>query len=409
VEAFPLSAEVILKARSVTFVTYRVSGRCSARTVTTQCDVQSSRWPPVMVSWLSVRSDAVLNICLGSRNRLYATKVPLPVPDGSSLPPPRLPYKTFAERPNEFVRNTLNRKANVPLESFRQIASLYAEQKDLQSSYNTKAHLQSTVGDQIRSITDRDQKQAAIEQAKSLKSELQSIDMKLVEIKNELQKLALPIPNNTHPSVPLGPESAAATLSTHGPPLIPPDTTRDHVLIGRALDLLDLEAGAVTTGSSWYYLRNEGALLELALTNYALSIALKHGFKFVTTPDVVRSDIAQRCGFQPRDQDASQIYHLEQTNPQLVLAGTAEIPLAGMFANKIYAEAELPLRVVGLGRAFRAEAGARGADTRGLYRVHQFTKLELFAVTPEDRSEEMMEELRQVQAEIFGGLNIPFR
>ncbi|TFY80311.1 hypothetical protein EWM64_g3706 [Hericium alpestre] len=190
---------------------------------------------------------------------------------------------------------------------------------------------------------------------------------------------------------------------------------RDHVSVGRALDLIDLEAGALVTGSSWYYLRNEAALLEMALVNYALSIAISHGFTPVTTPDVVRSDIATRCGFQPRDQadpPVAQMYHIAGTGgsqPELVLTGTAEIPLAGLFANKIIPAQSLPSKVVGLGRAFRAEAGARGADTRGLYRVHQFTKLELFAVCEPGQSEELMEGMKQLQIKIFEGLGFPFR
>jgi seryl-tRNA synthetase len=201
---------------------------------------------------------------------------------------------------------------------------------------------------------------------------------------------------------------------------MPHTPLRDHVSICRDLGLLDLEAGATVTGNSWYYLLHEAALLEMALTNYGLSIALKHGFTPVTTPDVVRSDIARRCGFQPRDNadpPVSQMYHLStndsssssSSHPELVLSGTAEIPLAGMFANKILPLKDLPLKVVGLGRAFRAEAGARGTEARGLYRVHQFTKLELFAVSQAGQSEEVMEEMRRVQVEIFSGLGFPFR
>lgn len=280
------------------------------------------------------------------------------------------------------------------------------------------------MGDRIRqSAKDPSARQGFVEEAKALKGEIAELEGKLVEVEDNLFALALAVPNDTHPGVPIGPESVAVNLSNHGPEPIPASTERDHVRVGRALNLLDLEAGAMVSGSSWYYLLNEGALLELALTNYALSIAIKHGFKPVTTPDVVRSDIAYRCGFQPRDpQTVSQMYHVTNSPPfgdtsnqdhthppDLVLTGTAEIPLGGMFANKIIPAQELPIKVVGLGRAFRAEAGARGADTRGLYRVHQFSKLELFIVCGEEHSEAMMEDLRRVQTEIFEGLGVPFR
>lgn len=305
------------------------------------------------------------------------------------------------------------------------IGKLYEEQKTLSSVLNTRRHEQSQVGDRIKKVAkDASAKQVALSEAKALKAEISGLEAKLAEVDDELFRLALAVPNDTHPDVPIGPESTAVTISEHGPAPMPASPARDHVSIGRQLGLLDLEAAATVTGSSWYYLLNEGALLELALVNYAMSVAIRRGFTPVTVPDVVRSDIAYRCGFQPRDPDSdtpvSQMYHVSnvlpnasgneaQHHPELVLAGTAEIPLAGMFADKVFLPSELPIKVVGLGRAFRAEAGARGADTRGLYRVHQFTKLELFAVTPDSQSEAMMDELRSLQTEIFEGLGLTFR
>lgn len=306
------------------------------------------------------------------------------------------------------------------------MARLYEEQTALSKDINAKRHARSTIGDRIRaSASQPDVKKSLLEEAKNLKAELTTLEGQLEDVQNRLLSLALAIPNDTHPDVPIGPESEAKVLAKHGPPPIPASPSRDHVAIGRALDLFDLEAGALVTGNSWYYLKNEGALLELALVNYAMSIAIKHGFTPVTTPDVVRSDIAARCGFQPRDLNSdpplNQMYHIAPTvapsggqakaYAELVLAGTAEIPLAGLFANasKIMSAGELPKKVVGLGHAFRAEAGARGADTRGLYRVHQFTKLELFVVCDQESSDEMMAQMRQLQEEIFGGLGLTFR
>ncbi|KAG6335917.1 hypothetical protein ID866_3171 [Astraeus odoratus] len=276
-----------------------------------------------------------------------------------------------------------------------------------------KRHQRSALGDRIRAVKDPAERQALLREAKTLKGEISRLEEKLVTTEEDLLNLALHLPNDTHPDVPIGPEDAGVVLSTHGPSPIPPSPQRDHTEVGRTLGLFDFESAAVATGSSWYYLLGEAALLENALTNYAISIAFKHGFKFVMTPDIVREDIALRCGFQPRDQQsdnpASQTYFIANSHPQLVLSGTAEIPLGGMLANKIFAENVLPARVVGLGRAFRAEAGSRGTDTRGLYRVHQFTKVELFAVCEQDASEGLMEEFRRVQTEIFVGLQIPFR
>jgi seryl-tRNA synthetase len=299
------------------------------------------------------------------------------------------------------------------------VARLYTELREVSATLNAKRNARSAVGERIRRSVDPTEKETSLEEAKELKKEVIDLEAKLAHLDDQLLTLALAIPNDTHSSSPLGPESAAVVLSTHGPSPIPASPSRDHVSICSALGLIDLEAGATVTGSAWYYLLNEGALLETALTNFALSVAIKHGFSFVTTPDVVRSDIAQRCGFQPRDHDSdppvTQMYHINNQatpssrHPELVLCGTAEIPLAGLFANKVLPPKSLPLRTVGLGKSFRAEAGARGADTRGLYRVHQFTKLELFVVTEEEQSEDAMEQMRQVQVEICDALGFPFR
>ena len=337
----------------------------------------------------------------------------------TSLPKPRLDYREISENVVYKSHNAFNRKAPLPVGAIQSIERLYNRRKEVSHLLNTRRHAQAVAGERIRQAgKDQEAKNAALQEAKELKSETSQLERDLALVDDQLFSLALAVPNDTHPLTPLGPESAATILSTHGPKPIPASPLRDHVSVCRDLGLLDLEAGATVTGSSWYYLLHEAALLEMALTNYGLSIALQHGFTPVTTPDVVRSDVAQRCGFQPRDNNAdppvSQMYHLSgesssHSHPELVLSGTAEIPLAGMFANRILPLEAIPRKVVGLGRAFRAEAGARGAETRGLYRVHQFTKLELFAVSQASQSEGLMDEMRRVQIGIFTGLGFPFR
>jgi len=360
-------------------------------------------------------------------------------PTSTALPKPRLDYHAISENAVYKSHNAFNRKAPLPVGAIQSIERLYNRHKELSNLLNGKRHAQSLISERIRRQMstsnngggdgEEEARLASLQAAKQLKADISQLEQDLAQIDDQLFTLASAVPNDTHPLAPLGTSSAAVVLSTHGPPNpLPHSPHRDHLSISRQLGLLDLEAGATVTGSSWYYLLREAALLEMALTNYGLSIALNHGFTPVTTPDVVRSDIARRCGFHPRDtnnSDAntpapSQMYHLAadhhhhadadaSSHPELVLSGTAEIPLAGMFANKILPLEDLPLKVVGLGRAFRAEAGARGADTRGLYRVHQFTKLELFVVTQASQSEEVMEEMRRVQTEIFSGLGFPFR
>ncbi|KAJ7109991.1 hypothetical protein C8R44DRAFT_884004 [Mycena epipterygia] len=311
--------------------------------------------------------------------------------------------------------NALNRKAPLPLDAIQSVARAYTEFKTVSGALNSQRNARSSVGERIRRSSEENNleaKDAAMAEALEIKTEISRLEAALASVEENLLSLALAIPNDTHPSTPLGPESAAVELSIHGPDPIPATPKRDHVTIARKFGLVDFESGATVTGTSWYYLLKEAVFLEMALTNYALSIAVKHGFTPVTTPDVVRSEIASRCGFQPRDNSdppVSQVYHVSSKSNQLILSATSEIPLGGMFANKIFPDTTLPLKVVGLGRAFRAEAGARGTDTRGLYRVHQFTKVELFAVTKQEESEKMMEEMKLVQMAILNGLGLPFR
>ncbi|KAF8516705.1 seryl-tRNA synthetase [Hysterangium stoloniferum] len=342
-----------------------------------------------------------------------STKAPLKETHASSstLPPPRLDYKSISDNIASKTLNAINRRAALPSEAINATVRLYKEFKEMSSELDGKLALQNVASHAVQTATEEQTKLEAIRKAKSLKAEISQLRSRVAAAKTELLHTALPIPNDTHPDSPVGPEAAAKVLSTHGPKLLPTSPLRDHVRITHALQWLDLEAGSTVTGSSWYFLLNEGALLEMALINYALSVAIKHGYRPVITPDVVKADIAERCGFQPRDPEnnVEQMYHLLTSGPKLVLSGTAEIALGGCFSNKIFEESQLPQRVVGIGKAFRAEAGARGADTRGLYRVHQFSKIELFAVTPQSHSDEALESMRRVQMDILNGLNLPFR
>lgn len=292
----------------------------------------------------------------------------------------------------------------------------YAKHSALLVTVNTARREQHEIGEKVRLATTPEERNAALIKAKELKHFLAIQEPLTSAEERKLLELGLRIPNITHPDAPIGPEANATVLSLHGPERLKPNAARDHYKVGKELGLVEFDAAAVTTGSSWYFLRGAAALLEQALVNYALSVAIKHGYIPTSAPDVIRSDIATRCGFSPRDEPdyftskvVHHLYHLHGTSNELVLAGTAEIPIAGMYAQKTFVEGELPARTVAVGHAFRAEAGARGAETRGLYRVHQFTKVELFAVTEESKSAEMMEEIRRIQVEIFEGLGFPFR
>jgi seryl-tRNA synthetase len=180
----------------------------------------------------------------------------------------------------------------------------------------------------------------------------------------------------------------------------------DHVELGDKHDMIDFEAGARIAGHGFYFLKNDGVLLELALQQYAVNHLVKNGFTPVITPDLAYTEILHGTGYIPRGPE-TQIYSIENSNLNLV--ATAEIPLGGMMAGQTVDSESLPMKVCGISHCFRTEAGAAGRATRGLYRVHQFTKIEMFAFTLPEQSSDMLEQFCQIECEIFDNLGIPYR
>lgn len=247
-----------------------------------------------------------------------------------------------------------------------------------------------------------------LSQAQKAKKDLVEWERELADVEKRMQDLAWLVPNLSSVHTP---ETEPTLLEQHGTR----DTSRatSHVDIGAALDILDFSSASTTSGWGWYFLKNAGAMLEQALVHFALAKLRARGWIVVTPPSIVYEHIAAGCGFQPRDAGGEeQIYRLEskhdpadaEAKPVRVLAGTAEIPLAGMHAGQKLRERDLPLKVVGASRCYRAEAGARGADTKGLYRVHEFTKVEMFGWTaPDERGDDnfSVQPTRSASAELF--------
>ncbi len=180
----------------------------------------------------------------------------------------------------------------------------------------------------------------------------------------------------------------------------------DHVELGEKLDLIDFEGGARIAGHGFYFLRNQAVLLELALQQFATQFLVSEGFVPVVTPDLAYTEILQGTGYIPRGPE-TQIYSIENTNLNLV--ATAEITLGGLMAGKVLDAEELPLKMCGISHCFRTEAGAAGRASRGLYRVHQFTKVEMFAFTLPEQSETMLDHLCDLECRLFDELKIPYR
>ncbi|CAG1002958.1 seryl-tRNA synthetase [Myxococcaceae bacterium] len=243
-------------------------------------------------------------------------------------------------------------------------------------------------------------------EGRRLKDEAARLEAEVVEAEKELRTLACTVPNLVHPDAPTGGEADFRVLRHSGTPAHFDFRPLDHLSLAERLSLVDFEGGAKVAGQKFYFLKNEAVLLELALQRFALDVLIDAGFTPFVTPDVARPEILDGIGFDPRGPE-TQIYSI--ANEDLCLIGTAEITLGGLYADAILDEDALPLRLAGLSHCFRTEAGAAGRESRGLYRVHQFSKVEMFAITRPEDSEAMHEELVAIEERIFQALEIPYR
>jgi len=251
------------------------------------------------------------------------------------------------------------------------------------------------------------QRERLIQEGKHLKEEIASAESALEVAEKELAAEASRIPNMVHPDAPVGREDKDNTeLRRVGAPASFAFTPKDHVELGQSLDLIDFDTATKVSGTKFYYLKNEAVFLELALVRYAMDILRARGFTPIITPDIAREEIVEGIGFNPRGTE-SNIYTIEGTGTCLV--GTAEITLGGYLAGEVIEAERLPVRLAGLSHCFRQEAGAAGQYSKGLYRVHQFTKVEMFVYCRPEESEAMHAELLAIEEEIFAGLSIPYR
>jgi seryl-tRNA synthetase len=236
---------------------------------------------------------------------------------------------------------------------------------------------------------------------------LKKYQEELDSIEGELMRETLKLPNKTHPLTPIGDESKSEILFTKGKPPTFSFSPKSHLEIGESLDLFDFDNGAKLTGAKFMFMKNQAALLELALINFGMSKAIKKGFTPILTPDVTQTDVLEGWGFQPRD-ESGQTYRIMDQNMDLSLIGTSEAPIAGMLANEMLYENQLPLKYVAFSHCFRKEAG-RGALAKGIYRLHQFSKVELFVFWEPHQSDQMFEEIVELQTELLDDLGLAYR
>jgi seryl-tRNA synthetase len=243
-------------------------------------------------------------------------------------------------------------------------------------------------------------------EGRALKESVARVEAALAGARTAFEQALAALPNFVHPEVPEGGEDDFREIRRVGTPPQFDFEPLDHLGIAKQLDLIDFEGGAKVAGQKWYYLKNEAVLLELALQRYALDLLLEEGFTPFLTPDVARPEILDGIGFNPRGEE-TQVYSIANAN--LCLVGTSEITLGGLYADRILDEEELPLKLAGISHCFRTEAGAAGRESKGLYRVHQFTKVEMFAITRPEDSETIHETLLALEEKILQGLEIPYR
>jgi seryl-tRNA synthetase len=315
-----------------------------------------------------------------------------------------LDYKFIAENLHAVTANIADRFMKADAEA---VARLYNKRTELTTNLQSFQQKRNANADAMKGKLAQEERNVLIEEGKKLKEEIASAENELSAVEKELLTEARKIPNMAHPDAPVGKEDKDnLEVKRVGEPTKFDFEPADHVKLGQDLDVIDFDSGTKVSGTKFYYLKNEGVYLELGLIRYALDILQKKGFTPFITPDIAREEILEGIGFNPRGTE-SNVYTLE--GEETCLVGTAEITLGGYYSNMILPKEKLPLRMAGLSHCFRREAGAAGQFSKGLYRVHQFTKLEMFVYCLPEESGNFHEELRLIEEEIFKGLDIPFR
>ncbi len=316
-----------------------------------------------------------------------------------------LDRKFILENVDIVKTNCRNRNVTADVDRLVDLEHLRKEKQAEIERLNTEAN---AVAKSIAQVKEAGEKEAKKEQGRLLREKTLTVKAEIECTESEIDEIQRLIPNLSHPAAPIGADDQANLRLSLGKTPIPEFDFQplDHVQLAEKHDLIDFESGANVAGAGFYFLKNEAVLLDLALQHYAVKTLITAGFTPMATPDLARNEILQGTGFSPRGPE-TQIYSIDGTD--LSLVATAEITLGGILAGKTVDAETLPLRLCGLSHCFRTEAGAAGKASRGLYRVHQFTKIEMFAFTLPDQSDAMHQEMLALECAIFDGLGIPYQ
>jgi seryl-tRNA synthetase len=284
---------------------------------------------------------------------------------------------------------------------------LESQRRKLLTESEELSRLANEVSKSIGKAKDDAEREARKDEGRRLREMKEQIQEHMDRLAAEASLILNSMPNLTHADSPIGGEDASKELQrgkTDVRPFAFP--VQDHVALAEQHNLIDFEGGARVAGHGFYFLKNEAAMLELALQQFTMSFLVGEGFTPMITPDLARGDVLKGVGFIPRGPE-TQIYSVE--NQDLNLVATAEITLGGLYAGEVIDAEKLPIKLAGVSHCFRTEAGAAGRASRGLYRVHQFTKVEMFAFTTPEQSDDMHNYFRDLECKIFDALGIPYR
>jgi seryl-tRNA synthetase len=315
-----------------------------------------------------------------------------------------LDIKYIRQNSEAVTANCRNRNIQADVD---RVLELDSKRRDLQFRTDNLRRRMKELSERIPGERNPGQREKLVQEAKTTKQEVAENEKMIREVSAAYRGELSLIPNITHPEAPVGTsEEENREIRRVGEPPKFGFVPKNHVELGEHLDLIDFEGGTRVAGQKFYYLKNEAVLLEYALIRYAVDILVKEGFTLYSTPDLARSEILDGIGFNPRGKE-TQVYSVADSD--LCLIGTAEITLGGLYADQILSEDDLPMKLLGISHCFRTEAGAPGRAAKGLYRVHQFTKVEMFAFTKPDQSDAMHQSLLGYGEAIFHGLEIPYR
>jgi seryl-tRNA synthetase len=318
--------------------------------------------------------------------------------------------KNIINNSEKYKDAIIRRKTPELIQSLEYVVTNRPIEIELTNRINTKKHERSKLSEVMKELKNKAPIEVKEELAKA-KSELKTLEAERDELSQKIHRYAESLPNLLDTTVPKDTLQGDIVkfincASEQDAVNSMPTSKFDHKTIGEKLNIMNFNIAARISGSSWYYLVGDGALLEQALIQYGLSKARVNGYTMIIPPSIVKNEIISACGFKPNDQNGEQqVYQL--TNDDLSLIGTAEIPLGAYHSSSTFPSSQnYPIKYVGISRSYRAEAGARGSDTKGLYRVHEFTKVELFHFTTPDKAAQELEDLKNLQISIIEDLGL---